>query len=207
MAWSVAQERQLWGCFCCVNAPRAGPSPARWYCYSYGQFSAFKFCKTILRKISPWRCWLSSRLEIAFPCLKFLTEFQMENVQLHFPSRAAVTHFNNRGCATPQRWPRASILKRTRWSGCGEGLDGGAGAERAVEEKEPRLQPSSRRVPCGPFASRALLSPLRGGRSLWVNFHPPGGRGDELPAVSSTPGDGTPLLWTGSDPFAALQHP
>lgn len=190
----------------CKRSP-SGASPARWYCYSYGQFSAFKFCKTILRKISPWRCWLSSRLEIAFPCLKFLTEFQMENVQLHFPSRAAVTHFNNRGCATPQRWPRASILKRTRWSGCGEGLDGGAGAERAVEEKEPRLQLSSRRVPCGPFASRALLSPLRGGRSLWVNFHPPGGRGDELPAVSSTPGDGTPLLWTGSDPFAALQHP
>lgn len=204
MARSVAQERQLWGCFCCVNAPRAGPSPARWYCYSYGQFSAFKFCKTILRKISPWRCWLSSRLEIAFPCLKFLTEFQMENVQLHFPSRAAVTHFNNRGCATPQRWPRASILKRTRWSGCGEGLDGGAGAERAVEEKEPRLQLSSRRVPCGPFASRALLSPSRGHWNLWVNFQPPS---DELPAVSSTPGDGTPLLWTGSDPFAALQHP
>lgn len=157
----MAQERQLWGCFCCVNAPRAGPSPARWYCYSYGQFSAFKFCKTILRKISPWRCWLSSRLEIAFPCLKFLTEFQMENVQLHFPSRAAVTHFNNRGCTTPQRWPRASILKRTRWSGCGEGLDGGAGAERAAEEKEPRLQPSSRRVPCGPFCLPSPAQPPR----------------------------------------------
>lgn len=66
---------------CCV-----GLSAARSSCYSYGQFSAFKFCKTILRKISPWRCWLSSRLEIAFPCLKFLPEFQMENVQLHFPS-------------------------------------------------------------------------------------------------------------------------
>lgn len=77
------------GCFCCANAsppPRAGLSPAHWYCYSYGQFSVFKFCKPILRKISPWCCWLSSRLEIAFPCLKFLPEFQMENVQLHFPS-------------------------------------------------------------------------------------------------------------------------
>lgn len=77
------------GCFCCANAwppPQAGLSPARWYCYSYGQFSVFEFCKTILRKISPWCCWLSSRLEIAFPCLKFLPEFQMENVQLHFPS-------------------------------------------------------------------------------------------------------------------------
>lgn len=65
---------------------RAGLSAARWYCYSSGQFSVFGFCKTILSKISPWRCWLCSRLEIAFSCLKFLLEFQMENVQLHFPS-------------------------------------------------------------------------------------------------------------------------
>ena len=97
------------GCFCSADAspPPGAPSPAPWYRYSYGQFSVFKFCETILRKISPWCCWLSSRLEIAFPCLKFLPEFQMENVQLHFPSRAAVTRFNIGGCATPQRWPRA----------------------------------------------------------------------------------------------------
>lgn len=46
----------------CLQLPRIA--------VAMGEFSAFEFCKTILRKISPRRCWLSSRLEIAFPLLE-----------------------------------------------------------------------------------------------------------------------------------------
>lgn len=44
-----------------------------------------------------------------------------------------VTHFNNRGCATPQRWLRASSGGSTRWSGCGVDLDGREGAGAAAQ--------------------------------------------------------------------------
>lgn len=50
--------------------PGTGLSAAPRHRCSHGQFSAFEFRKTILRKISPRRCWLSSRLEIAFPLLE-----------------------------------------------------------------------------------------------------------------------------------------